>query len=196
MRGMKIFRIGLWAVIALCAGAAISLYLGRGLGSDGEQAAYGTPFQLTNQNGEPITEAAFVGKPSAVFFGYTHCPDVCPTTMAELGAFQSELAADGKALNVVFVTVDPERDTAAVLKDYVTAVSPDVTAITGDPEGVAKMLKGWGVYAKRVGEGNDYLMDHTATTFLLDSKGRFSGTIAFGEDPKTAKQKLDRLATL
>lgn len=196
MRGMRIFRIGLWAVIALCAGAAISLYLGQGLGPQGEQAAYGTPFRLTDQNGAEITEAALLGKPSAVFFGYTHCPDVCPTTMAELGSFQTQLAAEGKALNVVFVTVDPERDTAPLLKDYVSAVSPDVTAITGDPAGVAAMLKGWGVYAKRIGEGPDYLMDHTATTFLLDSKGRFSGTIAYGEDPKTAKEKLDRLAAL
>ena len=196
MRGIALFRIGLWALVALCAGAALSLfYFASDKGQ--EEAAYGTPFQLIDQNGAEITEAALRGgKPSAVFFGFTHCPDVCPTTMAELAGYQKALKAEGRDLQVVFVSVDPERDTPAVLKDYAAAVSPDIIAVTGEPEKVADMLKGWAVYAKKVGDGADYSMDHTATTFLLDSAGRFAGTIAYGENPKTAKEKLDRLAAL
>ena len=196
MRGIALFRIGLWAFVALCAGAAVSVfYFGSEQGR--EDAAYGTPFQLVDQNGAEITEKALRnGKPSAVFFGFTHCPDVCPTTLAELAGYQKALKADGKDLQVVFVSVDPERDTPAVLKNYVAAVSPDITAITGEPARIAEMLKGFGVYSKKVGDGPDYSMDHTATTFLLDSAGYFSGTIAYGENPKTAKEKLDRLATL
>jgi protein SCO1/2 len=196
MHGIALFRIGLWAFVALCAGAAVSIfYFGSEKGQ--QEAAYGTPFQLVDQDGAEITEAALRnGKPSAVFFGFTHCPDVCPTTLAELAGYQKALKADGKDLQVVFVSVDPERDTPAVLKSYVEAVSPDIIAITGEPAKIAVMLKGWAVYAKKVGDGPDYSMDHTATTFLLDSAGRFSGTIAYGEDPKTAKEKLDRLAAL
>jgi protein SCO1/2 len=196
MRGVTIFRIGLWAIVALCAGAAVSIFY---FGSEPakEEAAYGTPFQLVDQNGAGITEAALRnGKPSAVFFGFTHCPDVCPTTLAELAGYQRALKAEGKDLQVVLVTVDPERDTPAVLKEYVAAVSPEIIAITGEPQKIADMINGFGVYSKKVGEGADYSMDHTATTFLLDSAGRFAGTIAYGENPKTAKEKLDRLAAL
>ena len=196
MRGIALFRIGLWAFVALCAGAAISVYY-YGSETGQEEAAYGSPFSLVDQNGAAITEAAMRnGKPSAVFFGFTHCPDVCPTTLAELAGYQKALKQDGKDLQVVFVSVDPERDTPTVLKNYLGAVSPDITAITGEPAKVAAMLKGWGVYAKKVGDGPEYAMDHTATTFLLDSAGRFSGTIAYGENPKTAREKLDRLAAL
>lgn len=197
MRGITIVRIGLWAMVALFGGAAAALYfVYDGKPPVSEEAAYGTPFALIDQNGAPITESSLEGKPSAIFFGFTHCPDICPTTLAELGAQQKALEAEGKALNVVFVTVDPERDTAAILKDYVGAVSPGITAITGEPAKVAAMLDGWGIQHKKVGEGADYTMDHTASTILLDSAGRFVGTIAYGENPKTAKDKLDRLATL
>lgn len=200
MRGVTIFRIGLWAVAALIAGAAIGVGW-FGIASNdarqaSEEAAHGTPFRLVDQNGAEITEAVFKGRPSAVFFGFTRCPDVCPTTLAELAARQKELEAEGKALNVVLVTVDPERDTPDVLKAYVGAISPGITAITGEPAKVAGMLKGWSVYARKVGEGADYTMDHTASTILLDSAGRFAGTIAFGENPKTALEKLERLANL
>lgn len=197
MSGAQIFRIGLWAMVALVCGATLAVYLSRNeTAPTSAEAVYGTPFRLVDQNGAEITESALRGKPSAVFFGFTHCPDVCPTTLAELSAAKAALKAKDKDLNVVFVTVDPERDTPAVLKDYVGAVSPEITAITGEPAKVSEMLKGWGVHAQKVGEGADYTMDHTASTFLLDSAGRFAGTIAWGENPKTATEKLERLANL
>lgn len=194
MSGGTLFRIGLWAMAALMAGAAISLFLIYGRGeSSSVEAPYGTPFQLVDQNGQEITEMALRGGPSAVFFGFTHCPDVCPTTLFELAGYQQALKEEGRDLKVVLVTVDPERDTPEVLKDYVEALSPDITAITGEPEEIAAMLKGWGVYARKIEEDDGYTMDHTATVFLIDGEGRFAGTISPGENPETARQKLENL---
>ena len=190
-------RTGLWAMAALIAGAMAAVFFLYGqAGSGGSTVAegpYGSPFQLVDQDGAPVTEADLRGAPSAVFFGFTHCPDVCPTTLYELAGYQKEIAAKGGRMQVVFVTVDPERDTPAIMKDYVSAVSPEITALTGDPENVAAMLNGWGVYSRKVGEGEDYTMDHTATTFLLDADGGLAGTLAYGEDPETARAKLERL---
>ena len=194
MSRTTLFRTVLWAVIALLGGAALALALMRNTPLTSGEAAYGTPFQLTDQNGAPVTEAVFKGRPSAVFFGFTHCPDVCPTTLSELGAYREQLKSEGKHFQIVFVTVDPERDTADAVKTYVDAISSGIVGITGDPARLAAMLKGWGIYSKKVGEGEDYTMDHTATTFLLDSAGRFVGTIAYDENPKTALDKLERLA--
>ncbi|MEX6506683.1 SCO family protein [Jiella sp. M17.18] len=193
MSGTQILRTGLWAVAALIAGAMVAMVFVVSGGGPATGKPYGQPFSLTDQNGRPITQADLRGEPAAVFFGYTHCPDVCPTTLYELAGYQAQLKKEGKRLRVVFVTVDPQRDTPAVLKDYVSAVSDDVTAITGDPAKVAAMAKGWGIYFKKVGEGDDYTMDHTATTFLLNPDGTLAGTIAYGEDPKIEQKKLEKL---
>lgn len=197
MNGLSLFRAGLWAVVALLAGAVAALILFYApVGPVSGEGPFGTPFALVDQNGAAITEADLKGTPSAVFFGFTHCPEVCPTTLYELAGHQKRLKQEGKDLQVVFVTVDPERDTPEILKDYVAAVGPDITAITGAPDKIAAMLKGWGVYAAKVGEGPDYSMDHTATTFLLDADGALAGTLAYGEAPDTARAKLDRLVGL
>jgi len=129
-----------------------------------------------------------------LFFGYTHCPDVCPTTMAQMALWFHDLGPEGKALRAVFVSVDPARDTPAVLNDYVHAVSDRITGVTGTQAEIDKIEKAWGVYAKKVPlTGSDYSMDHTATVYLLDSKGHFQGTIAYQEDDATAVQKLRNL---
>ncbi|UIJ70538.1 SCO family protein [Aurantimonas sp. HBX-1] len=196
MNTTTMIRTGLWAMAALIAGVMAAVFFIASTGSGSPTAGegpYGSSFQLVDQNGAPVTEADLRGTPAAVFFGFTHCPDVCPTTLYELSGYQKQIAAEGGELKVVFVTVDPERDTPPVMKDYVAAVSPDITALTGSPENVAAMLKGWGVYSRKVGEGADYTMDHTATTFLLDADGALAGTLAYGEDPETAKAKLERL---
>jgi protein SCO1/2 len=197
MSTTTMIRTGLWAMAALIAGAMAAVFLVYGSagtgGSTVAEGPYGSPFQLVDQDGTPVTEADLRGTPAAVFFGFTHCPDVCPTTLYELSGYQKQIAAEGGRLQVVFVTVDPERDSPAIMKDYVSAVSPDITALTGSPENVAAMLKGWGVYSRKVGEGEDYTMDHTATTFLLDADGALAGTLAYGENPETAKAKLERL---
>jgi protein SCO1/2 len=155
---------------------------------------YGAPFALVDQNGAPITEAAFRGHPSAVFFGFTHCPEVCPTTMAEMAAWFEALGDEGQDLHAYFVSVDPERDTPDVLGDYVSWVSDRITGITGDAKQVDALAKAWGVFYEKVPlEGGDYTMDHTASVFLLDRNGEFQGTIAYREDQATALGKLRNL---
>ncbi len=156
--------------------------------------AFGAPFTLVDQKGEEITEAAFRGQPSAVFFGFTHCPEVCPTTLFELDGWLKTLGTEGEAINAYFVSVDPERDTPDVLDQYVSNVSDRITGITGDPEKVAAMAKAFGIYSKKVPlEEGDYTMDHTASILLIGRTGDFFGTIAYGENPDTAVAKLKRL---
>ncbi len=189
-------RYALWFLVAAVLALMVLVFaLGRKeaegvLGA----GAYGGPFQLVNQAGAPVTEEVLRGRPTALFFGFTHCPDVCPTTLYELAGYQKALKAEGKDLGIVFVTVDPERDKPDTLRTYVGALSDDVTALTGDPASVESMLKSFGIYARKVPQGDDYTMDHTASILLLDRQGQFKGTIAYGEDPAAAKAKLERLS--
>ncbi|WP_320255023.1 SCO family protein [Mesorhizobium abyssinicae] len=156
---------------------------------------YGAPFALVDQKGAPITEAAFRGHPSVVFFGFTHCPEVCPTTLFELSGWLKTLGDGGKNLNAYFVTVDPERDTPEIIKAYVGNFSDRIVGISGDPDKVHAMAKSFGIYWKKVDTGDgDYTMDHTASVLLLNGKGEFSGTIAYGESADAAVAKLKRLA--
>ena len=156
---------------------------------------FGAPFALTDHNGEAVSEAIFRGRPAAVMFGFTACPDVCPTTLAEMQAWSKALGSDGKDLRFVFVSVDPDRDTPAVLKDYLSAFEVDITGVTGAPQAVADMLSSHYIYREKVPlDGGDYTMDHTASVFLLNARGELAGTISPGEDRDNALAKLRRLA--
>lgn len=156
---------------------------------------YGGSFALVDYNNNPITETAFRGHPTAVFFGFTHCPEVCPTTLYELNGWLAKIGDEGKDIRAFFVSIDPERDTPELLKSYVSTVSDRIVGITGEPDKIAAMAKAFGIFARRVElEGGDYTMDHTASVLLLDSAGAFAGTIAYGENPDTAVEKLRRLA--
>lgn len=156
---------------------------------------YGVPFTLVDQDGEQITESAFRGHPTVLFFGFTHCPEVCPTTLYELGSWFEELGEEGADIKAYFVSIDPERDTPELLGDYVSSVTDRVRGITGEPDAVREMARGFNIYFKRVElDDGDYTMDHTASILLLDSEGRFRKTIAWGEDSDTALQKLRDLA--
>ncbi|MGN6583731.1 MAG: SCO family protein [Rhizobiaceae bacterium] len=157
--------------------------------------AFGAPFQLVDQFDKPITEAAFRGHPSALFFGYTHCPEVCPTTLFELDAWLKKLGPEAKDVKAYFITIDPERDTPKVMDQYVSNVSKRIIGISGDPAKVEAMAKSFGIYFRKIPGDNadDYTMDHTASILLLDRNGAFVGTIAYGEDEKAAMAKLKRL---
>ena len=136
-------------------------------------ADYAKNFQLTDHNGQPRSLKDFQGKVVALFFGYTQCPDVCPTTLAELAEVKKALGADGAKLQAVFVTVDPERDTPEVLKAYMANFDPDFLALRGSPEQLAAMAKDFKVYYKKV-EGKtptSYTMDHSAASYIYDTKG-------------------------
>ncbi|TIV72415.1 MAG: SCO family protein [Mesorhizobium sp.] len=137
----------------------------------------------------------FRGHPTVVFFGFTHCPEVCPTTLFELAGWLKTMGDSGKNLNAYFVTVDPERDTPEIINSYVSNFSDRITGITGDPDKVHAMAKAFGIYWKKVDTGDgDYTMDHTASVLLLNARGEFAGTIAYGESADTAIAKLKRLA--
>ncbi|MBB4185534.1 SCO family protein [Sinorhizobium terangae] len=196
---MKTIRIVLWAAILVM--VAILGWLTYDMTQSRQQASsgpFGVPFTLVAQDGKPITERAFTGKPTALFFGFTHCPEVCPTTLFELDGWLEKVDPDGSKLQAYFITVDPERDTPDVLGQYVSNVSKRITGISGPPDKVLEMVKGYRVYYKKVpvdekNPNGDYTMDHTASVFLLDANGHFSGTIAYGENPDTAVQKLENL---
>ncbi len=156
---------------------------------------YGGSFQLVDQKGQSITEKDFRAQPAAVFFGFTHCPEICPTTLFELDGWLKELGPAGDKLRVFFVSVDPERDTPEILDQYVSNVSSRITGVTGAPDKVAEMVKSFNIYSRKVDlGGGDYTMDHTASVLLLDDGGAFAGTIAYGESKETALAKLKRLA--
>lgn len=157
--------------------------------------SFGEPFTLVDQNGDEITEAAFRGAPSAVFFGFTHCPEVCPTTLFELDGWLATLGEEGRDIRAYFVTIDPERDPPEIVGTYVGNVSDRITGISGEPDKVYAMAKSFGIYWRKVDlDGGDYTMDHTASILLLDRDGDFAGTIAYGENPDNAIAKLKRLA--
>ena len=196
---MKKFRIALWIAVVGLAGVLgfLTLEVTRSKQQLAE-GAFGVPFMLVTQNGQPITERAFQDKPTALFFGFTHCPEVCPTTLFELNGWMHQIDPDGTKINAYFITVDPERDTPEMMANYVSNVSERITGISGAPDQVMAMVKGFRVYAKKVPvdeakPDGDYTMDHTASVFLLNKGGRFSGTIAYGENPDTAVKKLENL---
>lgn len=134
----------------------------------------GGPFRLVDQNGQTITDADFRGRPLLVFFGYTHCPDVCPTTLFEISEILRSLGPDADRMHALFITVDPERDTPQALKDYLSSFDPHLTAGTGDADAIAAVTKEYRVYYKKVPLDNgEYIMDHTAIVYLMDKNGRF-----------------------
>jgi protein SCO1/2 len=129
-----------------------------------------------------------------MFFGYTFCPDVCPTTLFEMTGWLDKLGPDADKLGIYFVSVDPERDTEEMLAEYLSAFDPRITGLTGSTEAVAEIVKGYRVYARKVPlDSGGYVMDHTATIYLLDSNAVFTGTIDYQENPDTALKKLRRL---
>ena len=131
------------------------------------------------------------GKPFLVFFGYTHCPDICPTTLFEISEVMKWLGKDADRTNALFITVDPERDTPAVLKDYLSNFDPHLRGLTGDPASVEAALKAYRVYAKKIPlKDGDYTMDHTAIVYLMDKNGRFVAAFNLKQSPEAAANQL------
>ena len=191
---LRFLRYGLWAGIAVLSLLLVFTYAVGRQKTEPEGVQLGAPFNLTDQNGAPITEAAFKGHPTALFFGFTHCPEVCPTTLFEMAGWLKTLGDEGKDLRVFFISVDPERDTPEVMKGYTTAFTDRITGITGKPEEIDKFVKSWRIYAKKVPtENGDYTMDHTASVMLLDRDGRLKSTLDYKESPDVALKKLKLL---
>ncbi|HZN30303.1 MAG TPA: SCO family protein [Xanthobacteraceae bacterium] len=162
------------AGLVLCFGV-ILLVSGRVSAPVAQQvAAIGGPFELTDQNGRTVTERDLKGRPFLVFFGFTRCPDICPTTLFEVSEIMRALGKDADRVGALFITVDPERDTPAALKDYLSSFDPHLAGLTGEPAAVAAVAKAYRVYFKKVPlDQGGYTMDHTAIVYLMDKDGRF-----------------------
>jgi len=155
--------------------------------------AIGGPFHLVDQDGRAISDDDLKGKPFLVFFGFTHCPDICPTTLFEVSEVMRRLGKDADRTAALFVTVDPERDTADKMKDYLASFDPHLRGITGDPAALAAVAKEYRVYYKKVPlDGGDYTMDHTAIVYLMDKTGRFVAPFNLRRTPEAAAEDLRR----
>ena len=173
--------------------SAIFLIGGRGSMPAVAPSAIGGPFQLVDHNGSAVTEQDFKGKPFLVFFGFTHCPDVCPTTLFEVSQVLTSLGRDAGRVNALFVTVDPERDTPATLKEYLSSFDPHLRALTGDSKSISAMEKAYRVYSKKIPlDGGGYTMDHTALVYLMDKDGRFVAPFNLKRKPEEAAADLRR----
>ncbi|ODN72068.1 SCO family protein [Methylobrevis pamukkalensis] len=193
MTRLQIIRLLLWSAVAVLTAATIGIFVFRETQQQA-QAAIGGPFSLVDSNGSPVTEDLFAGKPHLVFFGFTHCPDVCPTTLSDFTLLLEDLGEDAKDLVIAFVTVDPERDTPAVMKSYLSSFSDRIIGLTGSDAQVAGMIAAYRAYRSKIPqEGGGYTMDHTASVYLFDASGEFRGTIDLHEDEATRLAKVRRL---
>lgn len=198
---MKWIRYGAWSATAVLVFLSAAILLGwwqvdgpgrARLASDASQglAEIGGDFTLTEHTGRAVTRADYLGKPAAVFFGFTHCPEVCPTTLLQLSNHLRALGSDGDALNVLFITVDPERDTPEQLALYLQSFDPRIRGLSGNPAQIDAALAAFKAYAKRIPSEGGYTMDHTASVYLVDAQGRFRSMIDYHEDEATALAKL------
>jgi protein SCO1/2 len=157
-------------------------------------AMVGGPFSLVDSNGKPITDADLKGKPFLMYFGYTHCPDVCPADLFEISEVLRALGPDADRTAALFVTVDPESDTPAVMKDYLSSFDPHLRGATGDAAQISAIERGYRVYAKKVpgDKGDEYSMDHTALVYLMDKQGRFVAPFSLKRPPAESAAELRR----
>lgn len=152
---------------------------------------FNTAFSLVNDEGQSVDQSIFKGNPSLVYFGYTHCPEVCPTTLFEVAGYLKELGEDGASIKSYLFTVDPERDTPEIMNSYVTAFSDRITGVTGTPEEMKRVIAGWRAFAEKVpNKSGGYSMSHTMDLFLIGSDGRLKGLIPYGADPGEAVRKI------
>jgi protein SCO1/2 len=156
-------------------------------------SAIGGPFTLTDHNGRTVTDKDLRGRPFLVFFGFTHCPDVCPTALFEISEVLGKLGPDAQKVSALFVTIDPERDTPGQMKDYLSSFDPHLLGLTGDPAAIATVAKEYRVYVKKVPLDNgDYTMDHTALVYLMDKDGRFVAPFNLKRSAQDAAADLRR----
>ncbi len=156
-------------------------------------AAIGGPFRLTDQSGAVVTEKNLQGKPTLIFFGFTHCPDVCPTALFEISEILRAMGKDADRVNAYFISVDPERDNKDAMKDYLSSFDPHLKGLTGDPEAISRVLSAYRVYAKKVPlKDGDYTMDHTALTYLMDRDGKFVAPFNLSRKPEEAAADLKK----
>jgi protein SCO1 len=184
-------------VLVVAAGILLTLALRetpRGGAGTALASAIGGPFRLVDQNGKPFTDADLKGKWHLIFFGYTHCPDTCPTALNEISLALDRLGMKRDEVAVVFITVDPERDTPEVMKSYVQSFDAPIVALTGSPQDVAQAAKAYRVfYAKHPRADDDYDMDHSAVIYVMNPDGRFTATFTPDSSADAIVQRLQKL---
>ena len=157
-------------------------------------AQIGGPFRLVDDTGASVTEATLAGKPSAIYFGYTYCPEVCPTTLLDLSRWIKKLGPDADKLNYAFISIDPDRDTPSLMHTYLSSFDKHIRGLTGTPGQIARIAQEYRVYYKRIPtEDGGYVMDHTALIYLMGADGRFVSMIAYQENDASALAKLRNL---
>jgi protein SCO1 len=178
---------------SLVIGLVLMLWALGGMRNVAAPAAIGGPFQMTDQTGRTVTEKSLQGRPTLIFFGFTHCPDICPTSLFEISEVLRAMGNEADRVNAYFVSVDPERDNSAALKDYLSSFDPHLKGLTGNPDAVAKMLSAFRVYARKVPlKDGDYTMDHTALVYLMDRDGKFVAPFNLKRTPAEAAADLKR----
>lgn len=190
---IKLLAAALAALIAVA--GALAWFSGSfRTNNSGGIANIGGPFTLASAKGGEVSSESLKGKPYALFFGFTHCPEVCPTTLYEMSSSLAALGDRARDFRVFFITVDPARDTVAAMKDYVANFDPRIEALVPTEEQLTQLASDFRVYYAKVPTSDGgYTMDHTATIFLFDADGSFAGTIAYGEAEEMRQAKLAKL---
>lgn len=183
--------------MAAIVAATLSVAYFSGGGARLERAALaeiGGPFRLASSNGGVVDSKDLRGKPYGVFFGFTHCPEVCPTTLYEMTKTMAAVGDKARDFRLFFITVDPERDTATMLKDYLSNFDPRIEALVPTPDELAEVAKDFrAIYEKVPGSAGEYTMNHTATVYLMDRGGKLASTISYDEKPENRASKLAAL---
>jgi protein SCO1/2 len=178
---------------SLVIGLLLMLWSLGGLENVPPPAAVGGPFQLTDQAGQTVTEKSLQGRPTVIFFGFTHCPDICPTSLFEISEVLRAMGKDADRVNAYFISVDPERDTAAAMKDYLSSFDPHLKGLTGSPDQIKQVTSAYRVFFRKVPlKDGDYTMDHTALIYLMDREGRFVSSFNLKRSPEEAAADLKR----
>ncbi|WP_045389326.1 SCO family protein [Falsirhodobacter sp. alg1] len=193
MKMLNLFLPVVGAVAAILVAAALWFVLAPRISERADTGLGRGDYVLQSTDGTTFTQSSLEGKPTAVFFGFTHCPDVCPTTLGDMMGWQERLGADAEKLRILFVTVDPERDSLDMLRDYVTWL-PNAQALTGTQSDVTKAENAFRVFTRKVELGDgDYTMEHTSKVMLFNTDGTFSEAISYQEDPDSAVAKIRKV---
>jgi protein SCO1 len=201
MSALSIIRTSAWAAIAALGLAVAYVAIGGGSLSGVDtrsmpfSASIGGPFKLVSHDGKAFTDKDLAGKPYAIFFGFTDCPDICPTTLLEATNRMKDMGPLADKMRFVFVSVDPEKDTAQHLKTYMSSFDPRIVGLTGTAEEVNEIVARYRIVVQKVPTKSGYTINHTATTYLMDARGRLASTLAYEEPQATQLEKLKRLVS-
>jgi protein SCO1/2 len=181
-------------VVSLAVSLVVGLWLMLGtLGDMRKATAVGGPFQLIDESGHIVTEKNLEGRLTLVFFGYTHCPDICPTSLFEISEVLRAMGKDADRINAYFISIDPARDTSVTMKEYLSSFDPHLQGLTGDPGAVATVITEYRAYAEKVPlKDGDYTIDHTALVYLMGSDGKFVAPFNLKRTPQEAAADLKR----